>query len=53
MNNDVWYIVPKPKGKSMVTSKWLFKIKHGTDSSIEKYSKIHGPRFLPETERIL
>ena len=37
MKNDVWYFVPRPKGKSVVTSKWIYKIKHATDGSIEKY----------------
>ncbi|XP_057826602.2 retrovirus-related Pol polyprotein from transposon TNT 1-94 isoform X1 [Cryptomeria japonica] len=37
IKNDVWDIVPRPKGKSVVSSKWLFKIKHNADGSIEKY----------------
>ena len=37
MQNDVWEIVSRPEGKSIVTSKWIFKIKHSTDRSIEKY----------------
>ena len=37
MKNDVWDVVPRPKGKSLVTSKWLFKIKNGIDGSVEKY----------------
>ena len=37
MKNDVWDIVPKPKNKSVVSSKWTYKIKHATDGSIEKY----------------
>ena len=37
MKNDVQDVVPRSKGKSVVTSKWLFKIKHGVDGSIEKY----------------
>ena len=37
MNNDVWEVVPRPEGKSVVTSRWLYKIKHATDGSIEKY----------------
>jgi hypothetical protein len=39
MKNDVCEVVPRPKGKSMVTSKWLFKIKHAADGSIEKYKE--------------
>ena len=37
MKNDVWEIVPRPKGKSVVSSNWIFKIKHAADGSIEKY----------------
>eukprot|EP00253_Pinus_taeda_P022369 PITA_22369 len=37
MKNDVWGVVLRPKGKSVVTLKWLYKIKYGTDGSIEKY----------------
>ena len=37
MKNDVWDIVPRPEGKSVVTSKWIYKIKHAADGSIEKY----------------
>ena len=34
MKNDVWDIVPKPKGKSVEYFKWIYKIKHATDGSI-------------------
>ena len=37
MKNGVWEVVSRPKGKSVVTSKCLYKIKHATDGSIEKY----------------
>ena len=37
MKNDVWDVVPRPKGKSIVTSKWIYKIKHVANGSIEKY----------------
>jgi hypothetical protein len=37
MKNDVWDIVPRPEGKSVVTSKWIYKIKHAADGSVEKY----------------
>ena len=36
IKNDVWEIVPRPKGKSVVSSKWIFKIKHAANGSIEK-----------------
>ena len=37
MKNDAWEIVPRPEGKSVVTSRWLYKIKHAADGSVEKY----------------
>jgi hypothetical protein len=37
INNDVWKIVPRLKRKDVVSSKWIFKIKHVVDGSIEKY----------------
>ena len=44
MKNDVWDVVPRPKGKSIVTSKWIYNIKHATDGSIEKYKAIFVAR---------
>jgi hypothetical protein len=34
INNDVWEVVPKPKKKHVVSSKWKYKIKHAADGSI-------------------
>jgi hypothetical protein len=39
MKNEVWEIVPKPKNKDVVSSRWLFKIKHVVDGSIENIKK--------------
>ena len=39
INNDVWEIVPRPNDKSVVSSKWIFKTKHSTNGSIEKYKE--------------
>jgi hypothetical protein len=40
--NYVWDIVTRPEGKSVVTSKWIYKIKHTIDGSIER----HETRFV-------
>jgi hypothetical protein len=37
MKNDVWEILPRPKETSVVTSKWVYKIKHALDGSMDKY----------------
>jgi hypothetical protein len=42
INNDVWEVVPRPKNKDVVSSKWIYKIKHAIDESIEK----HKARFV-------
>ena len=36
VKNDVWDVVPRPKEKSVVSSKWIFKMKHVADGIIEK-----------------
>ena len=40
IKNDVWEIVLRPKGKSVVTLKWIYKIKHAADGSIKKHKAI-------------
>jgi hypothetical protein len=42
INNNVWEIVPIPLNKSVVNSKWIYKIKHAADGSIDK----HKARFV-------
>jgi hypothetical protein len=37
MKNDVWEVVPWPEGKSVIGSKWIYKIKHAADGSVEKF----------------
>jgi hypothetical protein len=52
MKNDVWYIVPRPERKSVVTSKWIYKIKHTTDGSIEKHKASFVARGFSQVEEI-
>ena len=37
MVNDVWEVVPRPQDRSMVGSRWIYKIKYVADGSVEKY----------------
>jgi hypothetical protein len=37
LKNDVWEVVPRHQGKSVVTSKWIYKIKHAANGSVEKF----------------
>jgi hypothetical protein len=52
MNNEVWEIVPRPKSKDVVSSRWLFKIKHAADGSIEKYKARFVARGFSQKEGI-
>ena len=52
MKNDVCDIVLRPKEKSVVTSKWLYKIKHATDSSVEKYKARFVARGFSQKEEV-
>ena len=53
MKNDVWDVVPRPEGKSVVTSKWIDKIKHDADGSIEKYKARFVARGFSQKEGIV
>jgi hypothetical protein len=37
MKNDVWEMVPRPKGKPVIGSRWIYTIKHTVDGSVEKF----------------
>jgi hypothetical protein len=50
MKNGVWEIVPRPKEKSVVTSKWVYKIKHAIDGSVEKYKAKFVARGFSQKE---
>jgi hypothetical protein len=50
MKNEVWEIVPRPKEKSVVTSKWVYKIKHAADGSVDKYKARFVARGFSQKE---
>jgi hypothetical protein len=52
MKNDVWDNVPRPEGKSVVTSKWIYKIKHAVDGSVKKYKARFVDRGISQVEGI-
>jgi hypothetical protein len=52
VKNDVWDVVPKPKEKSIVSSKCIYKMKHVADGSIEKYKAIFVARGFSQKEGI-
>eukprot|EP00253_Pinus_taeda_P027677 PITA_27677 len=48
MKNGVWEIFPRPSDNSVVTSKWIYKIKHVVDGSIDKYKAIFVARVFSQ-----
>ena len=52
MKNDVWDVVPRPEGNSIVTSKWIYKIKHAAYGIIEKYKARFVARGFSQKEGI-
>jgi hypothetical protein len=50
MKNEVWEIVPRPKEKSVVTSKWVYKIKHAADGRVDKYKARFVARGFSQKE---
>jgi hypothetical protein len=52
MRNDVWEVVPRPVGKSVVTSMWLYKTKYAADGSIEKHKASFVARGFSQIEGV-
>ena len=52
MRNDVWDVVPRPEGKFVITSKWIYKIKHAADGSVEKYKARFVARGFSQKEGV-
>eukprot|EP00253_Pinus_taeda_P008095 PITA_08095 len=52
MKNGVWEIVPGPENKFVVTSKWIYKIKHAGDGRIDKYKARFVARGFSQEEGI-
>ena len=50
--NSAWEIVPRPVGKSVVGSRWIYKVKQAADGSIEKYKAIFVSRGFSQIEGI-
>jgi hypothetical protein len=52
IKNNVWDIVPRPKDKSVVSSKWIYKIKHAANGSVEKFKERFVARDFTQKEGI-
>jgi hypothetical protein len=52
LKNNVWDIVQRPKDKSVVSSKWIYKIKHAANGSVEKFKERFVARGFTQKEGI-
>jgi hypothetical protein len=52
VRNDVWNVVPRPVGKSVVTSRWLYKTKIVADGNVEKYKAHFVARGFSQIEGV-
>ena len=49
--NQTWSIVPLPKDKNFIGSRWAYKIKHKADESIKRYKSMPCCKMLHPTIR--
>ena len=52
VRNSAWEIVPRPEWKSMVGSRWIYKVKRAADGSIDKYKSRFVARGFSQIEGI-
>ena len=52
LTNDVWDVVPRPQGKSVVTSKWIYKVKFSADGNVGKCKARFVARGFSQKEGI-
>jgi hypothetical protein len=52
VRNDVWDVVPRPVGKSVVTSRWLYMTKIVVDGNVEKHKAHFVARGFSQIEGV-
>ena len=52
VRNSAWEIVPRPVGKSIVGSRWIYKVKKATNGSVKKYKARFVARGFSQIEGI-
>ena len=52
MRNDVWDIMERQKGKLVVSSRWLYKIKHVADDRIDNFKEKFVARGFSQNEGV-
>eukprot|EP00253_Pinus_taeda_P028722 PITA_28722 len=52
IKNSVWEVVPRPADKSVVSSRWIYKVKQATDGNVEKHKAKFVARGFSQVEGI-
>ena len=52
IRNNAWEVVPIPKGKLVVVSRWIYKVKQEADASVEKHKAKFVLRGFSQVEGI-
>ena len=52
VRNNAWEIVPRPVGKLVVGSRWIYKVKQAADGSVDKYKARFFSRGFSQIEGI-
>eukprot|EP00253_Pinus_taeda_P032184 PITA_32184 len=52
MINDVWEVLSRPQDRSVVGSRWIYKIQYATDGSVEKYKAMFVAKGYAQKEGI-
>ena len=50
--NNTWELVPPPKGKNIVGSKWVLKVKRNSDGSLDRFKARLVAQGYTQTHRI-
>ena len=52
VRNSAWEVFPRPEGKSVVGSRWIYKVKQAANGSVEKYKARFVARGFSQIEGI-
>src|ERR1700752_4112245 len=51
-DNGTWELVERPKGRKLVSCKWVFKVKHNVDGTVDRYKARLVARAFTQTEGV-